>query len=420
MKFKNIIKSVFSKLGSKTVDMQSKELAEWLGLDKSASKLTSEVTYFTCMKMLAETMGKLPIKFYQDTENGTIKAAPNAAYNLLRRRPNRIMAPTTFWSTVENNRNHYGNAYVWIRKEFKRGKYGGSYEIKDLWIMPSNDVEVILDNKGIFGGAGGVYYYYSDRETGKQYIYSDKEVMHFKTSMSFDGILGLPVSEMLRSTVMGGLESQKFINKMYEEGLSPKLTLQYTGDLDPTKEAALVSTFEKYINSTHKSTKIVPVPIGMQLSPMNLKLTDSQFFELKKHTALQIAGAFGIKPNQINNYEKSSYSNSEMQQLSFYVDTALFNIKHYEEIINYYLLDEEEVEDEKYYKFNENVILRTDAKTQKEILCAYVNNGIYKVDEARGNLNLPKVEGGDITIVNGNYIPLDMVGEQYKNSKGGT
>lgn len=418
MKLKNFIKSVFSKVEdkeeSKEVDMMSRDLVDWLGLDNSSSKLTSEVTYFTCMKMLAETMGKLPIKFYQDTEEGTIRAAPNKAYYLLSRRPNRIMAPTTFWATVENNRNHYGNAYVWIRREFKRSKYGGSYEIKDLWIMPSNDVDVIMDNKGIFGDVGELYYHYFDRNTGKQYIYTSKEVMHFKTSMSFDGILGLPVSEILRTTVLGGLESQNFINKMYKEGLAPKLTLQYTGDLDSEKEAALISTFEKYINSEHKSARIVPVPIGMQLNPMNLKLTDSQFFELKKHTALQIAGAFGIKPNQINNYEKSSYSNSEMQQLSFYVDTALFNIKHYEEIINYHILEEEEVEERKYYKFNENVILRTDAKTQKDILCAYVNNGIYKVNEARSIINLPKTEGGDNTIVNGNYISLTMVGKQYE------
>ena len=63
----------------------------------------------------------------------------------------------------------------------------------------------------------------------------------------------------------------------------------------------------------------------MKLTPLDIKLTDSQFFELKKYTALQIAAAFGVKPNQINNYDKSSYSNSEMQQLSFYVDTELFD-----------------------------------------------------------------------------------------------
>lgn len=61
----------------------------------------------------------------------------------------------------------------------------------------------------------------------------------------------------------------------------------------------------------------------MKLTPLDIKLSDSQFIELKKYSALQIAAAFGIKPNQINDYTKSSYSNSEMQQLSFLTDTML-------------------------------------------------------------------------------------------------
>ena len=82
---------------------------------------------------------------------------------------------------------------------------------------------------------------------------------------------------------------------------------------------------------------------------------------MKKFNALQIAGAFGIKPNQINDYEKSSYANSEMQQLSFYVDTVLFILKQYEEEINYKLLNKEEIEEGIFFKFNEKVILRTDS-----------------------------------------------------------
>ena len=51
-----------------------------------------------------------------------------------------------------------------------------------------------------------------------------------------------------------------------------------------------------------------------------------------------------MKPNQINDYSKSSYANSELQQLSFYVDTELFVIKQYEEEINYKMLTDEEQE----------------------------------------------------------------------------
>ena len=155
----------------------------------------------------------------------------------------------------------------------------------------------------------------------------------------------------------------------------------------------------------------------MKLVPLDIKLTDSQFFELKKFNALQIAGALGIKPNQINDYEKSSYANSEMQQLSFYVDTMLFILKQYEEELNYKLLSKKEIEEGLFFKFNEKVILRTDSKTQIEALSKAVNNGIYTPNEAREYLDKPSKEGGDKLVMNGNYIPITDVGKQY--AKGG-
>jgi phage portal protein BeeE len=152
----------------------------------------------------------------------------------------------------------------------------------------------------------------------------------------------------------------------------------------------------------------------MKLTPLDIKLSDSQFFELKKYTALQIAAAFGVKPNQINDYSKSSYANSELQQLSFYVDTELFVIKQYEEEINYKMLAEDEQDDGFYYKYNEKVLFRTDSKTQMEYLKNGVAGSIMKANEARRKLDLPDAEGGDVLLANGNIVPLTMAGAAYQ------
>lgn len=402
---------------AKSVDMQSQELLEWLGIAGTSKKIESEVTYFTCLKMLSETLAKMPLKFYQETDKGIQKVKSNKAHMLLKTRPNALMTPSTFWATVEQNRNHYGNAYVWIRRKFKRSKYGGSDEIQDFWVMPSNDVRILIDDQGVFGGKGRLWYLYTDKYSAEQYLLNSDDVMHFKTSYSFDGIMGLPVREILKATVEGGLESQTFMNNLYKSGLTAKAVLEYTGDLDEKAKERLVKGFESFANGSKNSGKIIPVPLGMKLVPLDIKLTDSQFFELKKFNALQIAGAFGIKPNQINDYEKSSYANSEMQQLSFYVDTELFILKQYEEELKYKTLNKEEKEEEKFYKFNEKVILRTDSKSQMESLSKAVNNGIYTPNEARSYLDMPSKDGGDVLVMNGNYIPITKVGKQYE--KGG-
>ena len=62
------------------------------------------------------------------------------------------MTATSFWSTVEYNRNHYGNAYVWIQGAGKNMK---------LWILPSEQVEVWYDDAKALADQEDIYYFYS-------------------------------------------------------------------------------------------------------------------------------------------------------------------------------------------------------------------------------------------------------------------
>jgi len=395
-------------------DLNSDTFLEWIGMASNSKNVLSEVTYFTCLKMLSETLGKLPIKFYQNTDNGRIKAETTKMYELLSIRPNSHMTPTTFWTVIENNRNHNGNGFAWIRRKFVKKKFGGDVVVYDLWPMPSKDVSLIFDDKGVFGEGGKLYYQYQDNRSGETYVFKQEDVLHFKTWLSFDGISGEPVQKILKHTVEGGLESQTFMNNLYKQGLTASMALQYTGDLDEGKLEKLQLKYEKYLTGAKNAGRIVPVPVGMQLQPLNVNLTDAQFFDLKKYTALQIAAAFGVKPNQINDYEKSSYSNSESQQLSFLVDTMLYILKQYEEEINYKLLTIQERIDGFYFKFNEKVLLRADSKTQSETLKNLVQGSIYTPNEARDLLDKAKDPDGDKLIANGNIIPLAQAGEQYK------
>mgnify|MGYP003226528511 FL=1 len=390
--------------------MSEEDFAEWLGIGYRNKSELREVTYYTCMKILSETMGKLPIKVYEwQGSKGKVRADPDDTSKLLNERPNPHMTPSIFFATVENNRNHYGNGYVWIQRRISR--YGS--ENVGLWIMQSNCVTPIYDNKGIFAGEGKIYYQYTDPLDGEMYVFPEMDVLHFKTSMTLDGLTGIPVRDMLGDVVEGASQSQQYMSNLYKGGMTASMALQYSGEIDESRIKLLQKKYDKYLSGPKNAGKIVPVPAGMQLQPLNYKLTDAQFFELKKYTALQIAGAFGVKPNQINDYEKSSYANSEMQQLSFLVDTMLFPLKQYEEELTYKLY----IGTDKSCKFNEKAILRTDSKTQMEILAQGVQNGMRKVNEARELLDLPRDPDGDVLLMNGNFIPVKMAGEQYKKGE---
>ena len=142
--------------------------------------------------------------------------------------------------------------------------------------------------------------------------------------------------------------------------------MQYTGEASAENEKRYGQRIQEFLDGTSGLKDVIPVAFGTQLTPFSTKFADNEFLGLKKYSALQIAAAFGIKPNQINDYEKASYAAAEQQQLAFYVDTLLYILKQYEEELTFKLLSAEEIAAGYYFKFNVAVILRADQKTQVE------------------------------------------------------
>lgn len=412
MKVWNKLKNVFNvkRIAGTTKYSQLDSLLNFLGIDKRDESVLSEATYFACMKVLSESIGKLPLKLLQyNNRNGVKNARKNPYYYLVHDRPNKYMTATNFWSTVEFNRNHYGNAYVLIDTK-KNGK-------KSLWILESKDVEVWYDDAKLIKDQPDIYYIYTS-PAGRM-VFGSEEILHFKTSNTLDGYVGISVADQLKMTIKGNQKAQSLINKMYESGFTAKAVLQYTGSLNDENMKTFVKGIEDYAKGNLREKgieNIIPIPVGSTLTPLNVKLADNQFVEVKQYSALQIASAFGIKPTQIGDYTKSSYSSAEAQQLAFYVDTLLYIIKQYEEELTYKLLSEDEVQKGLHFKFNVAVILRADLKTQIESLSKGVSNFIYTPNEARALLDLEAKAGGDRLLGNGASIPIEYAGLQYVDS----
>ena len=394
--------------------MTLNQLLHFLGVEKAGDAAAmSEAVYFACCKVLSEALGKLPLKVQQATPAHGIRVArENPYYRMLNERPNRYMAASTFWSTMELCRNHYGNAYAWIdtREPLK----------PQLWPLDPTAVQVYYDNARRLDQVPDVYYRVST--PAGVIVMGSEEVLHFKSHNTLDGLVGISVREQLASTIQGNAKAQEYINKLYESGMTAKAVLQYTANLKDENVQALTRGLEAYAKGAMKEKgieNIIPVPFGVTLTPLNLKLADSQFLEIKQYTALQIASAFGVKPYQVGDYTKSSYASAEAQQLSFLVDTLLYIVKQYEEEIAYKLLTDEQETAGYHVKFNTAVILRADQQTQINTLSAAVSSFLMTPNEARERLDLPSKPGGDQLLGNGASIPVQLAGSQYTQISAG-
>lgn len=401
------------KSAATTEQLGLNQLIEVLGLHNVNKGELSEATYYACLKVLSESVGKIPLRLMQSTQSaGVVPVRGHRYYRMLNERPNRYMSASVFWTYMEFCRNHFGNAYAYIddRKQNK----------PQLWPMDPQHMRVYYDDALLLGDVPDVYYVYSTKKG--QIVFGSEELLHFKAHRTKDGLVGISVREDLASTIVGNIKAQNMLNQLYDSGMTAKGVLQYTGSLSEENKEILVEQVEAYMKGKKKGkgvANLIPLPLGMSIQPLTMKLTDSQFLEIKQYSALQIAAAFGVKPGQIGDYTKSSYASAEAQQLSFLVDTLIYNIKQYEEELSWKLLSDEEEAEGLTAKFNVSVLLRADQQTQISTLSTAVSSFLMTPNEARERLDLPHKEGGDNLLGNGAAIPVQYAGSQYMAGRTG-
>lgn len=399
-----------------SISINDRRLLEILGIEPDELNLKGknalrEATVFACIRILADAVGKLPLKIYQD-KNGKQSAAGHYLTPLLKIRPNPWMSSRDFFKAMEVQRNVYGNAYAWLDIK-TRGPDAG--KVSGIYPLDSTKVEIWVDDVGLLPGKGKMWYIYRDNK-GKEYKIKPDEMLHFK-SLTFDGIVGMTPLEQLKSTVENAGAASQFLNNSFKTGMQTKGIIHYVGDLDSKAEKTFREKFEQMSSGLKNANRVALLPIGYQYQPLSLKLTDAQFLENTELTIRQIAAAFGVKMHQLNELTRATHTNVEHQQREFYIDTLMDILTGYEQELSYKLFTEQELEDGYYIKFNVNAILRADPKTRYEGYQKAIQSGFMTPNEVRALEELEPLPGGDQLLINGNMLPIEMAGSAYQ--KGG-
>lgn len=396
---------------NETVTLQDAKLLEWLGIEVDSitgKKALKEATVFACIRILSESVAKLPIKIYKDVK-GVKKATDHYLYNLLKTRPNPYMSSTDFFRCLETQRNIHGNSFAII--EFDK-----TGQIQALWPLDSEKVEIWVDDRGLLETKNKLWYIVNTND-GKQIKLKPDEILHFK-GFTLDGISGITPITYLKTLIENGKAAEEYINQFFKNGMQTKGIVHYVGDLNPEAEKTFREKFEQMSSGLKNAHRISLLPLGYQFQPISLSMADAQFLENTELTIRQIAAAFGIKMHQLNDLERSTYTNITEQQKQFYIDTLMAILTMYEQELTYKLFLNSELEKGYYCKFNVDAIIRADIKTRYEAYRTGIQGGFLKPNEVRALEEMEAAEGGDVLLVNGNMVPITDAGAAYRK-KGG-
>ena len=366
--------------------------------ERSAMQMTA---VYSCVRILSEAIASLPLHLYRYTDIGTEKAADHSLYFILHDEPNKEMTSFIFRETLMTHLLLWGNAYAQIIRN-------GKGEVIALYPLMPDRMNVDRDEKG------RLYYEYTvssddapiNKKSTVRLLPSD--VLHIP-GLGFDGLVGYSPIAMAKNAIGLAIATEEYGSKFFANGATPSGILEYPGTV---KEPERVRESWNKGFGGGNSHKVAILEEGMKYTPISISPNEAQFLETRKFQLNEIARIFRVPPHMVGDLEKSSFSNIEQQSLEFVKYTLDPWVSRWEQSIVRSLLSEEEKK-QYYVKFNLDGLLRGDYQSRMNGYATARQNGWMSANDIREleNLDLiPKEEGGDLYLINGNMLPLDKAG----------
>ena len=375
--------------------------------ERSAMQMTA---VYSCVRILAEAIAGLPLHLYKYGDNDSKeKAVTHPLYKLLHDEPNPEMTSFIFRETLMTHLLLWGNAYAQIVRN-------GKGEVLGLYPLMPNKMSVDRDTDG------RLWYTYT-RSTdeaptmkGSTVKLHPYDVLHIP-GLGFDGLVGYSPIAMAKNAIGMGIACEEYGARFFANGAAPGGVLEHPGTVkDPQK---IRDSWNSVYRGTGNAHKVAVLEEGMKYTPIGISPEQAQFLETRKFQINEIARIFRVPPHMVGELEKSSFSNIEQQSLEFVKYTLEPWVIRWEQSIMRALLSTQEKE-MYFVKFNLEGLLRGDYQSRMNGYAIARQNGWMSANDIRRLENLdqiPKEDGGDLYLINGNMLPLSSAGAFAKETQ---
>lgn len=355
-------------------------------------------TVYACVSLLARVISSLPLMVYETMPDGRRKLARDSRlWMVLHSRPNDVMTPRDFWSTMIMHWAMRGNAYAQIIRD-------SSGDLISLWPLSPDQTEVFVDKNGQVA--------YKYQKDGQTYILGVNDVFHIKDIGN--GLIGLSKLSFMSSSVKEATDTQKFATANAENYGKPSGILTVDHILKKDKNG--VNERDRIRQSlydfrTGGSSKIVVLEADMKFNPVTLTPEESQLIENRRFSVEEICRWFGVPPILIGASGATTWGSGISEITSGFVK---FTIGPMLVSIEQALRSRVFTFDERMTmqaEFSLDALMRGDITSRYQAYATAVQNGFKTRNEVRQLENDEPVEGGDVLTAQTNLAPLDKLGQ---------
>lgn len=356
------------------------------------------VTVYACVRVIAETLGMLPINLYDTSDKNKVKLADHPLTRCLAISPNSYQTSAEFMEYLATSVCLEGNFYAQIIRN-------SDGQVCELWPLDPYSVGVYQDSQN-----SKVYYSFKTKN-GKFIKTTERDIFHVKI-FSLDGYKGVSALTYARSILNLENKMTEYANNVFTNGSICNGAICVPTKLNQDAYADTQDVIEEQFAGSGMRPMLLEG--GATWQSIQISAQDSQFLETRRFNREEIAKIFRVPAHMVGDMEHSTFSNIEHQSLEFMTNTMSPYLRKIEQRIVKQLLSEEE---QKIYKprFNLASALKGDLNSRYSAYNTAINCGILCPDEIREVEDLPPRPDG----LGGRYLqPLNMTvaGQEQSNN----
>lgn len=342
----------------------------------------------TAVSKISNTIAILPLEVFVHTADGSRLAFWSEEYKLLAD-PCVEETPTLFKKTLVRHLLMNGNAYLY--------KGNGWLQIVD-----PKAVRVARDVTGrkiyeITGSRGGTF--------------TDDEIIHIPyMEEGYNGTVGRSPADIHKDIISQNNILNEYLSLYFKNGVNSKLIFELGDKFEPGKQTLnkLVQELNVYYNTFWSGSKNSGLP-GIVPPGTTAKFLESssnvqaQLDESLKFSEAQIYKLFNIPPEVIMSSE-NKYGSLEQKNADYLQSCIQPLCLHICESLQKGL----NVGSSMFISFNYNGLLETDISKKQDRLISGFNNGLYTLNEVRGQMNLGSISNeveGNTRVVSASLMP---------------
>lgn len=346
---------------------------------------------FSCVRVLAESVGQLPVHLYEERGREKHKTKDHPLYDLLHFAPNKYQTSQEWREWVMACLGLWGNAYCRIIRT------GPANRLRVAELLPIHPGAVAPT----YDADSGSVLYRVSLAGGETETLTTAEVLHIPL-FSLGGGVGVNPVQYAREAIGLGIGAEEFGAKLFANGAQPGGVLQHPGKLGKVAYDNLKASWEERHTGSDNAHKPAILEEGMTWQSVGFPAKDAQFLETRKHQRSEIAGMYRVPPHLIGDLDKATFSNIEHQSLDFVVRGLLPYVTRIEQRIIFHLLTPEERR--RYFpRINVAGLLRGDMQARAAYYHSLVQDGALSPNEIRDLEDLNPRDGGDVFLT-----PLNM------------